>query len=295
MIRQAALGILLAIPAVEALAQHVEHGEHAVEQAQQPSESHVGHEAHDAVSTTPAAALSGPRYAADTIFDAEEMAAARAQLRTEHGAFRMQMVLADRFEARIEDGDERYAWDLQGWYGGDIHKLWWKSEGAADFGSNPEDAELQLLYSRAVTPYFDFQAGLRHDPEPSPRRSHAVLGFQGVLPYVFEIDAAAFISDEGDITGRFEAEYDLRIRQRVVLQPRIELDFAAQAIPELNQGAGLGSIEGGLRLRYEIKRELAPYIGFGWERKTGATADLARAAGEDPRSWKLLVGMRAWF
>src|SRR5690606_41953919 len=100
---------------------------------------------------------------------------------------------------------------------------------------------------------------------------------------------------EGGSNVSIEDKYDSIMRQLVELQPRIELDFAAQTIPELNQGAGLGSIEGGLRLRYEIKRELAPYIGFGWERKTGSTADLARAAGEDPRSWKLLVGMRAWF
>jgi len=295
MIRHAALCMLLAVPAADALGQHAGHGAQQVEQERQQTEIHAGHELHDGEPAAPAAALSGPRHAADTIFDADDMAAARKQLRREHGAFRTQMVLADRFEARVGDGDGRLAWDLQGWYGGDVQKLWWKSEGAADAGSNPEDAELQLLYSRAVTPYFDFQAGVRHDLEPSPRRSYAVLGVKGLLPHVFDIDAAAFVSDDGDVTGRFEAEYDLRIRQRLVLQPRVELDFSAQSIPELGIGAGLGSIEGGLRLRYEIKRELAPYIGLGWERKTGATADLARAAGDDPRSLKLLVGVRAWF
>src|SRR5690606_27669613 len=188
-----------------------------------------------------------------------------------------------------------FVWDLQGWYGGDIHKLWWKSEGAGELGGNTDDAEVQLLYSRAVTPYFDFQAGVRHDFEPSPQRSHAVFGVQGVRPYVFDIDAAAFVSEEGDLAGRFEGEYDLRIRQRLVLQPRVEMCFSAQAIPELGVGAGLGSVEGGLRLRYEIRRELAPYVGLALERRTGQTADFARAAGDDPRSWKLIVGVRAWF
>lgn len=243
----------------------------------------------------PAAAFSGPAYAADVMFGAEEMAAAREQMRVEQGGFRTKMILADRFEAGFGDGDERFVWDAQGWYGGDLHKLWWKSEGAGQIGSNPDDAEVQVLYSRAVTPWFDFQAGVRHDYEPPPRRTHAVFGVQGLLPYVFEIDAAAFVSEDGDWTARFEAEYDLRLKQRLVLQPRIEMSFSAQAIPELEIGSGLGSVEGGLRLRYELRRELAPYIGLGWERNVGSTADFLRAAGEDPRGWKLIAGVRAWF
>lgn len=272
MSRLAAIAMLLVIPGAATVAQHADHG-----------------------SVPSSAEASGPAHAADTIFDAAAMAAAREQLRVEHGGFSTQTVLADRFEARAGGGDESFAWDLQGWYGGDIHKVWWKSEGAGELGSNPDDAEVQVLYSRAVTPYFDFQAGVRHNFEPSPRSSHAVLGVQGLLPYVFEIDAAAFVSEDGDLTGRFEAEYDLRIRQRLVLQPRFEMNFSAQAIPQLEIGPGLGSIEGGLRLRYELRRELAPYIGVGWERKVGRTADFARAAGDEPRSWEVVVGVRAWF
>ena len=200
-----------------------------------------------------------------------------------------------RFEIGADDDDESYLWDLQGWYGGDLHKVWWKTEGEGDLDGGAEEIELQTLYSRAITPFFDIQAGVRHDFRPSPQRSHAVVGIQGLLPYVFEIDAAAFLSDEGDWTGRFEAEYDLRLRQRWVLQPRFELDFAAQSMPELGIGAGLGSVETGVRLRYEIRRELAPYIGLGWDRKIGATADFARAAGDDPRSWQIVMGLRAWF
>ena len=304
MIRAAPLWIVLAMPAAGAVAQHAGHGSQDVEHDAEPVvDAHEGHEANERQDSfldlvgeaPPSAALSGPEHAADTIFDAEDMTAARKQLRIEQGGFRTQMVLADRFEARAGDGDERFVWDLQGWYGGDIHKLWWKSEGAGEFGSNPDDAEVQLLYSRAVTPYFDFHAGVRHELEPSPQRSHAVFGVQGVLPYVFEIDAAAFVSEEGDFTGRLEAEYDLRIRQRLVLQPRVEMSFSAQAIPELGVGSGLGSVQGGFRLRYEIRREVAPYVGLAWERKTGRTAGFARAAGDDPRSWEFIVGVRAWF
>lgn len=266
--------ILLAIATTDAAAQHAGHG--ALPREQEREEARTD-------------------YAADAIFGAAEMAAAREQLRIEQGGIRTQMVLADRFEARAGEGDERYVWDLQGWYGGDIHKLWWKSEADGDLGANPDDAEVQVLYSRAVTPYFDVQAGLRHDFEPSPQRSHAVIGVQGVLPYVFEVDAATFLSDDGDLTGRVEAEYDLRIRQRLVLQPRVELSFSAQTIPELEIGAGVSSVEGGLRLRYEMRRELAPYAGIAWERKLNGTADFARAGGDDPRSWEIVAGVRAWF
>jgi copper resistance protein B len=173
--------------------------------------------------------------------------------------------------------------------------MWLKSEGEGALEDNPEQAELQALYGRAITPFFDLQAGVRYDARPSPARSHLVLGVQGLLPYVYEIDAAAFVSDEGDVSGRFEAEYDLRINQRLVLQPRLELGFAAQSTPELGIGTGVSAVEGGLRLRYEIRRELAPYVGIAWERKLGGTADFARVAGEDVRDWQWVVGVRAWF
>lgn len=319
--RRAAALAALALAAGEAAAQHADHqadpperdggieapGEHSPHQGHESTEAAAAsHGAHDSTEMPPAsldapaeaappAALSGPEHAADLIFGADEMAAARALLRGEHGAVRTQMVLVDRLETRSGEGEEIYGWDVQGWYGGDIEKLWWKSEGSGDVGDNPGETELQVLYSRAITPFFDFQAGVRHDFEPSPQRSHVVLGVEGVLPYVFQLDAAAFVSDDGDLTGRVEAEYDLRILQRLVLQPRIELDFSAQIIPELGIGSGLGSVEAGFRLRYELRRELAPYLGLAWERKRGGTGDFARAAGDDPRSLKLVLGIRAWF
>lgn len=271
---------------------------------QQTPDPHAAHEqgamqdqgsSEPTAETPPPAAFSGPAHAADTIFDPADMAAARAQLRTEEGGMLSSLVLADRFETRFADSEERYLWDAQGWLGGDINKLWIKSEGEGAAGDNPDDAEVQVLYSRAIAPFFDFQAGVRHDFRPGPERSHLVVGIQGLLPQLFEIDVAAFFSDGGDVTGRFEAEYDLRVTQRLILQPRIELDFAAQAIPEHGIDSGLGSVEGGLRLRYEIRREIAPYIGIAWERKLGGTADFARASGEDPRSLQAVAGIRMWF
>jgi copper resistance protein B len=243
----------------------------------------------------PPAAFSGPLHAADTLFDAEEMAQAREQLRAEEGGMLSSLVLADRFETRFGDGEERYLWDFQGWYGGDIKKLWLKSEGEGSMGSSLESAEFQALYSRAISPFFDVQAGIRHDIAPDPDRSHLVVGLQGWLPYVFEIDAAAFLSDKGDLTGRLEGEFDLQITQRLILQPRVEFNFAAQEVRELGIGSGIGSAEAGFRLRYEIRREFAPYVGLDWERKLGNTGVLARTSDADRESWGVVVGVRSWF
>lgn len=272
-----------------------------VEQA--PADPHASHDMNttkDPAGSQPAAqpppaAFSGPTHAADRLFDAQEMATAREQLHTEHGGMKTYLVLADRFETRVGDGEENYLWDVQGWYGGDVHKLWLKTEGEGGLGDDLESAEFQALYSRAIAPFFDIQAGVRYDVRPDPDRSHLVVGLEGLLPYVFEIDAAAFLSEKGDLTGRLEGEYDLQINQRLILQPRVEVNFAAQEVPELRIGSGVGSIEAGVRLRYEVRREFAPYVGIGWERKLGETGDFARAAGEDRGGWQAVVGVRTWF
>jgi len=252
------------------------------------------HEGHG-VEEPPPAAFSGPPHAADTLFDPEQMTAAREQLRVEQGGMRNYLILEDRFEIRAGDGEEKYLWDVQGWYGGDISKLWLKSEGGGVLDESPESAEFQALYSRAIAPFFDLQAGVRHDLSPDPERTHLVLGLQGLVPYFFEIDAAAFLSDEGDLTGRLQWEFDLQIAQRLLLQPRLELNFAAQEIAELGIGSGLASVEAGVRLRYEIRREFAPYIGIGWERKLDDTADFARAAGDDRGGFEAIFGVTSWF
>lgn len=244
----------------------------------------------------PARALEGPLHAADAIWGAEAMTPSRAELARNHGAMKTGMVLIERLEARIptEGGEEGYLWDAQAFYGGDINKLVIKTEGEGAFGGELEDAEIQALYSRAIGPFFDLQAGVRFDPEPDTR-GHLVLGVQGLSPYMFHVDSALFLSDRGDLTARLEGEYDQRITQRLILQPRLEIELAAQDIPERDIGAGITKIEPGLRLRYEIVREFAPYIGIEYEARIGETADIARAAGEDPAGFKLLLGLRAWF
>ena len=248
-----------------------------------------------AVAPPPSAAFSGPEHAADTVWDPQLMAQKRAdKLVAEHGGFTGYMVLVDRLEHRGIDGGDGYAWDAEAWYGGDYNRLWLKTEGEGEFAQGAESAEVQALYSRSINPWFNLQAGVRYDIRPKPDRAHLVLGLQGLAPYWFEVDAAAFLSDEGELSARFEAEYDQRITNRLILQPRLELDLAAQEVPELGIGAGLSTIGAGLRLRYEIKREFAPYVGVQYERRVGDTAEFARAEGEEADGWALLVGLRSW-
>lgn len=254
------------------------------------------HSAHRpaAEADAPPRALEGPLHAADAIWGEEAMAAARAENARMHGSMQTGVVMVERLEARLGEGHDGWLWDAQAWYGGDIDKVWFKTEGEGELSGPVEDAEVQLLWSHAIGPFWGLQAGARLDLEPETR-SHLALGVQGLAPYMFHVDVAAFLSDRGDLTARVEAEYDQKLTQRLILQPRIEFELAAQDIPERAIGAGLAKLEPELRLRYEIRREFAPYIGVEYEAKLGQTADLARAAGEDPDALKLLIGVRAWF
>ena len=255
-------------------------------------DAHMGHMEHASHKAVP----DKPWSQADQYFDPAEMEASRQQVQSSHGGTRDLFLMADRLETQMADGEEVLLWDAQGWYGGDINKFWFKTEGEYAFDEDKfEEAELQALWSRAITPYFDFQAGLRYDILPGDDIAHGVIGIQGLAPQWWEIDAAAFISDEGDVTARIEAENDLLLTQRLILQPRVEVEFAAQDIPELDKGAGVTQFDAGLRLRYEIKREFAPYVGVEWQRNFGETANLVEAAGGDSERTVFLVGLRLWF
>lgn len=243
----------------------------------------------------PPAALSGPAHAADLVYGPSDMARAREDLRAEQGDMRAYRVLLDRFETRFQKGGNGYNWDMQAWYGGDIDKLWIKSEGNGVYRGKLKEGEVQALWSRAISPWFDLQAGARFDFGPDAKRSHAVLGLQGLMPYSYNVEAAFFLSNKGELTARFEAEYDLLITQRLILQPRGEVNLSVQNIPELGIGAGLSTIEAGLRLRYEFIPEFAPYIGVEYERRVGNTASFARANGEAVGTLRYLIGLRSWF
>jgi len=250
-------------------------------------------------------ALSGPALAQDApaagsqaaaYWDAEDFKASQEALKKEHGASTVYYVLADRFEYQSNEGSPVYLLEGQAWWGTDESRLWIKSELEYDPDAGKlEEAETQALWSKPVSRYFDVQAGLRHDFEPGPSRSYAVLGLQGLAPYWFEVDGAVFLSEEGDVSARVEAEYEFLLTQRLILQPRAELNFAAQDIPELETGAGLSTAELGLRLRYESDRQFAPYIGVNWKASAGDTADFVRARGDDTETLSFVTGIRLWF
>ena len=226
----------------------------------------------------------------------DPMAASLDALRHETGGQRQLSVMVDRLEYRSEDGHDAATLEAGAWYGGRLNRLWIKAEAEYSFDETAfEEARLEALWSRAVSPYFDIQAGLAHDLAPAAGRSHAVLGLQGLAPYWFEVDAAAYLSDRGELTAGLEAEYELHLTQRLILQPRAELGWSADAIPELGTGAGITGAEAGLRLRYEIVRQFAPYAGLDWHRAFGETADFARAAGEPVDGAVLVAGVRMWF
>lgn len=238
-------------------------------------------------------AVGAPAHADETAHKMSEM---RKHLQKHHGGKTFFYVEGERLEYQSNEGDPVFLWDAQGWFGGDRNRLWLKSEGEYSFDADEfEEAEIQALWSHAISRYFDLQAGIRHDFAPGDARTFAVAGVQGLLPYLFEIDAAVFVSDDGDVEARIETEYELLITQRLILQPRTELSFAAQNIPDYGVGAGLSNVEVGTRLRYEIARQFAPYVGVSWARSVGNAADFARADGDDPGSISFVAGVRTWF
>jgi copper resistance protein B len=204
-------------------------------------------------------------------------------------------LLIDRFEHRWRDGENSVDWDVQGWIGGDTNKVWFNAEGSKPVEGGVEEAEFQLLYSRMVSEFWDAQVGFRHDVRPQPQTTYGVIGFQGVAPYFFDVTAQLFVSEDGDFSARLEAEYDLLITQKLILQPAAEVNVSAQRVRDLHVGPGFNDVELGLRLRYEFVREFAPYIGVNWERKLGETADIARDHGEDASDVSLVTGVRFWF
>ena len=228
-------------------------------------------------------------------FPAGEIARAHHAMARESGGQNFAQVMFNLAEVQVRGGKDGYRWDGEGWFGGDIDRFVVKTEGEGVFREGVEAAEVQALYSRAIDPYFNLQVGVRHDFHPTPSRTYATIGFEGLAPYWFEVSGALFLSDKGDVLGRLEGYYDQRITQRLILQPRVELNFAAQDVPATRIGAGVSDAELGLRLRYEFSRQFAPYIGVSYDAKTGRTADFARADGKEAASTSLVAGLHFWF
>jgi copper resistance protein B len=241
---------------------------------------------HQAAPAAPAAANEIPAppiptdHAAERFYSPAVMAAARAQLMKEHGGGTAWVVRAEVAEHRFRNGDDAQAFEGQAWWGTDASKWVVKARGERVDRHGWEKAELEGLKAWPIGPYFDLQAGVRYDLAPKGR-SYATVGFEGLAPYWFELQGAAYVSDRGDVSARAEASYDLRLTQKLILQPRLEADLAE---------AGAGRLEGGLRLRYEIKREFAPYVGVVRERAFGPALE----AGERAGATAVVIGVSAW-
>ncbi|MBF0266414.1 MAG: copper resistance protein B [Gammaproteobacteria bacterium] len=203
-------------------------------------------------------------------------------------------VIIDQLEQRFTDGKDPYILEAQAWVGRDLNKLWFKIDSEWVDGEN-EELEVQALYSRAIDPYWDLQIGWRHNARPTPSQDWLALGFQGLAPYWVEVDAALFIADSGQVNARVSAEYEMMITQQLVLAPEASINFYSKNDAQQGIGSGLSDTQLGLRLRYEINREFAPYIGVNWTQKYGNTADHARDEGGDSSNVQGLVGIRAWF
>lgn len=235
-----------------------------------------------------------PRTPIPPITEADRAAASFTGGHAAHDDGTYTFVLIDRLEATDGEHGRGQAWEVQAWMGKDIDKLWLRSEGERVEGRT-ESADVELLYGRAISPWWDLVAGVRHDFKPGDAQSHAALGVIGMAPYKFEVEATAYLSEAGDLSARLEAEYDTLLTNRLILQWLAEAVLHGEDDPARGIGSGLATMEGGLRLRYEIRREFAPYIGIVRERAFGDTAALRRAHGDPVDDTLVVAGMRIWF
>jgi copper resistance protein B len=202
-------------------------------------------------------------------------------------------VLFDQFEAQVGDGPGGFSWDTKGWVGRDRTRLWFRTEGERA-GGRFDQAQTNLLYGRAISRWWDVTAGVRLDTLPDTPRTALAVGVQGLAPYWFEVEASAYVERSGRAHVRVETQYELLLTNRLVLQPLVEFEIYARADPERRIDAGLSTGELGVRLRYEFRREFAPYLGVVWNRKFFGTADYARSAGEPGSGARLAAGVRFW-
>ncbi|HUH91093.1 MAG TPA: copper resistance protein B [Lysobacter sp.] len=203
-------------------------------------------------------------------------------------------VAFNRLEAWDAKPGSGQLWEGQAWVGSDLNRLWLRTEGERT-GGKTESAQLEAFYGRSVSTWWDVLAGVRHDFNPGGSQTWAAFGVQGLAPYKFEVSATAYVGESGQTAANVEAEYELLLTNRLILQPLVELTAFGKDDPARGVGSGLSSVEAGVRLRYEIDRKFAPYIGMVHERAFGNTADFRRAEGEDTRDTRLVAGVRIWF
>ena len=252
------------------------------------------HEGHGQTPQPPApSAIALPPFI-PPLTDADRQAAfPEVQGHTVHDNAVNHFVLFDQFEGQAGDGPDGFSWDTKAWVGQDRNRLWVRAEGEYA-GSRFAQAQTNILYGRAIARWWDLTAGVRLDTLPDTPRTALAIGVQGLAPYWFEVEASAYVETSGRTHVRVETEYDLLLTNRLVLQPLVEFEIYGRADPERGIDAGLSTGELGLRLRYEVRREFAPYIGVVWNQKFFGTADLARASGESTGGVRVVMGCRFW-
>ena len=203
------------------------------------------------------------------------------------------LFLLDKFETTDADGDSPLNWEIDAWLGKDLNKLWVKSEGE-HINSETEQSN-ELLFSRAISPFWNVQVGLRQDRASSVEREFLSAGVQGLAPYLFNSSMSIVAGENEQFGLSAQFEYEAMFTQRLVLSSEIELDFWSENDPEMGIGSGISTTELGFRLRYEIRREFAPYIGISWSKNYGDTADFAAEEGDESDSTLIVAGVRVWF
>jgi copper resistance protein B len=205
-------------------------------------------------------------------------------------------VLFDQLEGRTNGPDNEFRWDGQAWVGTDMNRLWLKSEGFLNAGGM-SDGDHEALYDRPIPRmrYFDAQAGIRTDLDSGPKRVWGALGIEGLAPYFFQFEPTFYFRDGGHLAARVSGSYDLRLTQRLIAQPQLEMNFYSKEDPARGIGTGLSDIDTGIRLRYEFSRKLAPYVGFAYDGKYGGTATFARQSGESVANPRFVFGIRVWY
>jgi copper resistance protein B len=203
-------------------------------------------------------------------------------------------VLFDQLEYQNADEGSVLAWDASGWVGGDIDRLWWRSEGERTNGTT-EGAEVQAFWGHAIGPWWESVLGVRQDFKPGAPQTWAAAGVQGMALYNFEAEATAYLGENGQSAARLEGEYDILLTNRLILQPRAEANFYGKNDTSRGYGSGLADVDLGLRLRYEVVRQFAPYIGVSWSKVYGNTADYVREEGGDSSEARFVAGVRMWF
>jgi copper resistance protein B len=243
-----------------------------------------------------APAPDAPRTPIPPLSDADRAAAFPANLHGHetHDQRIVSFLQFNRLEAWDADHGTGQAWEATAWVGNDWHRLWLRSEGERE-GGRTESADLEVLYGRPVAPWWDMVAGIRHDVRPGPSQTWLALGVVGLAPYKFEVSATAYLGESGRAAARIEAEYELLLTNRWILQPLVEVELHGKADPARGVGSGLGTIEAGARLRYEFSRRFAPYVGLVWERAFGDTADFRSSEGEHVDDTRLVAGVRFAF